>query len=185
MARESCLVSEIPAGDGKIANLFLQCNTNVPFLEHKTAWTWAVCACRAWPLWCLVSPLCHHVIALTQRTSPDFFSSQSVGQFLPPVKRGFIPPGAHAPLSLACWRSTYFFLRCLFDRCLNKFFYCEKSAVRKILWRLERTNARPLKNSNKQREVVAINQANFHWIKVVLSVKLTAKKILYLTKILK
>ncbi len=100
--------------------------------------------------------------------SPDFFSSQSVGQFLPPVNRGFIPPGAHAPLSLACWRSTYFFLRCLFDRCLNKFFYCEKSAVRKILWRLERTNARPLKNSNKQREVVTINQANFHWVSHIL-----------------
>ncbi len=98
--------------------------------------------------------------------SPDFFSSQSVGQFLPPVKRGFIPPGAHAPLSLACWRSTYFFLRCLFDKCLNKFFYCEKSTLRKILWRLKRTNARPLKNSNKQWEVVAINQANCHWIKV-------------------
>ena len=182
MARESCFVSEIPAGDGKIANLFLQCNTNVPFLEHKTAWTWAVCSSVVLGK----SPLQPRYSAHTAYVrSPDFFSSQSVGQFLPPVKRGFIPPGAHAPLSLACWRSTYFFLCCLFDRCLNKLFYCEKSAVRKILWRLERTNARPLKNSNKQREVVAINQANFHWIKVVLSVKLTAKKILYLTKILK
>ncbi len=75
MARESCLVSEIPAGDGKIANLFLQCDTNVPFLEHKTAWTWAVCACRAWPLWCLASPLCHHVIALTQRMFGALISS--------------------------------------------------------------------------------------------------------------
>ena len=75
MARESCLVSEISAGDGKIANIFSQCNTNVPFLEHKTAWTWAVCACRAWPLWCLASPLCHHVIALTQRTFGALISS--------------------------------------------------------------------------------------------------------------
>jgi len=181
MARESCLVSEIPAGDGKISNPFLQCNTNVPFLEHKTAWP-GLCA----PAAPGKSPLPPRYSAHTTYVrSPDFFSSQSVGQFLPPVKRGFIPPGAHAPLSLACWRSTYFFLCCLFDRCLNKFFYCEKSAVRKILWRLERTNARPLKNSNKQWEVVAIKQANFHWIKVVLSVKLTAKKILYLTKILK
>ncbi len=77
----------------------------------------------------LNSPL-HNCTAVR---SPDFFSSQSVRQFLPPVKRGFIPPRAHAPFSLACWRSTYFFLRCLFDRCLNKFFYCERSALRKIL----------------------------------------------------
>ena len=37
MARESCLVSEIPAGDGKIANLFLQCTLGEPILGVKVA----------------------------------------------------------------------------------------------------------------------------------------------------
>ncbi len=72
-------------------------------------------------------------IALTQRTfGALIFSSQSVGQFLPPVNCGLYHQEPTL-LSLSPVGDLRIFLRCLSDRCLNKFFYCKKSAVRKIL----------------------------------------------------